>query len=209
MDPANHQTYRQQIFKFMSDDADFVILHWLKTYPMQPVAMVGPNRASREEIKDFFAPELSERYFAIEEIEDLPWFVGSAMTQATFWFTQNNTISRPAELIKQIKATLDKQSFDYESVISAAGDGLVEAELASNMMARLAGPGRLTMSHVTPKRDEGRAIIKQWAEQSGQDPHYVENLLRVFAAKEHGNVCTDIPKCHLCETVFCKRLRNK
>lgn len=209
MNPGNHPIYRQQIFKFMSDDADFVILHWLKTYPWQPVAMVGPNRASREEIKDFFAPEMAERYFVVEEMEDLPWFVGGALTQATFWFTHNNTNCKPAELITQIKSTLDKQSVDYEALISEAGDGFVEAELPANMMARMAGPGRLGMSHVIPKRDEGSTIIKEWAERSGQNPHYVENLLRVFAAKEHGNVCTDIPKCHLCQTVFCKRLRNK
>jgi SAM-dependent methyltransferase len=209
MSPQNHSLYRQQLFKAMGDDADFVIVHWLKTHPSQPVTMVGPNRASREEIKDFFAPEMIERYFAVEEIEDLPWFVGAGLSQATLWFKRNNTICKPTELVAQIKSTLSKNSVDFDALISAAGDGLVEAELMPHMMARIAGPGRLGVSHTNLKRDETGSVLAAWAERAGENAHYIENLLRVFASKDHGKICTDMPNCEECEVVFCKRLRNK
>jgi hypothetical protein len=209
MDPQNHSLYRKQLFKAMRDDANFVIVHWLKTHPSQPVSMVGPNRSSREELKDFFAPEMTERYFAVEEIEDLPWFVGGGLSQATIWFTPNNTSRQPAKLIAQIKSTLSRKSVDYESMIGEAGDGLIEVQLAPHHMARIVGPGRLGMSHTNLKRDQGVPVLAAWAENAGEDPHYVENLIRVFASKDHGNICADIPKCDDCEVVFCKRLRNQ
>jgi hypothetical protein len=191
----------------MGDDADFVIVHWLKTDSTQPAAMVGPNRASREEIADFFAPELTERYFAVEERGDLPWFAGGQMAMATVWFTPNYSVRQPAELVSQIKSTLNKQGFDYESAISEAGDGLAEADLMPHLMARIVGPGRLRMSHTVLKRDEASMAISSWAERSGEDAHYVENLLRVFGSKEHGKVCTDMPNCDVCEVSFCFKKR--
>ncbi len=203
MDPQNHALYRERLFKVMDDDANFVIVHWLKTHPEQPVTMAGPNRASREEIKDFFAPELTERYFAVEERGDLPWFVGGGLSQATLWFMPNDSVRKPAELVSQIKSTLEKQGVDYESAIREAGDGLVEAELTSHLMARIVGPGRLGMSQTILKRDEGSMVISSWAERSGEDAHYIENLLRVFGSKDHGKVCTDIPNCDVCEVRFC------
>ena len=41
MNPQNHQIYREQLFKAMSDDAHFVIVHWLKTHPSQPFGVPG------------------------------------------------------------------------------------------------------------------------------------------------------------------------
>ena len=209
MHPQNHALYRERLFKVMGDNADFVIVHWLKTHPSQPVTMVGPNRASREETKDFFAPEMIERYFAVEERGDLPWFVGGGMSMATVWFIPNYSVRKPAELVSQIKSTLDKQGFDYESAISEAGDGLAEANLMPHLMARIVGPGRLGMSQTILKRDEASAVISSWAKQSGEDAHYMENLLRVFGSKDHGKVCTDMPNCDVCQVSFCSKLRLK
>ncbi len=209
MDPANHQLYRRQLFKALGQDAHFVILHWLQTHPSQPAAMVGPNRASREDVKDFFAPELNERYFAVEDIEDLPWFVGGGLSQATYWFTPNDAHNKPAELLAQIKATLTGRDVNFDDVIDKAGGGLVEGEYPPNLMARIAGPGRLGMSHKNLKRDQGVSVIRDWARRAGEDPRYVENLIRVFASKDHGKLCTDIPNCDACGVAFCKRLRNK
>ena len=210
MHPANHARYREKLFQAMSDDADFVIVSWLKKHPSEPVTMVGPNRASEEEMKAFFAPEMTERYFAVQEKGDLPWFVGSGMAMSYYWFTPNYSFRKPAELVSQIKSTLDKQGFDYESAISDAGDGLAEANLMPHAMALIVGPGRLAMSQTVIKREEASAVISSWAKQSGEDAHYMENLLRVFGSKDHGKVCTDMPKCDVCQVSFCsKKWPNK
>ena len=183
----------------MSDDADFVIVHWFQNYPQQPVAMVGSNRASREEIKDFFAPEMSERFFAVQDKEDLLWVAGGALSLSYYWSTPNNAVQKPAEFVSSIKSTLDKQGVDYEALISEAGDGLVEGKLAPHQMARMVGPGRWRLSHTPLKRDEGAMALSSWAEKAGLDPHYIENLALVFGSSDHGKVCMDVPNCNIRE----------
>ena len=153
----------------MSDDADFVIVHWFQNYLQQPVAMVGPNRASREEIKDFFAPEMSERFFAVQDKGDLSWVAGGALSLSYYWSTPNNAVQKPAEFVSSIKSTLDKQGVDYEALISEAGDGLVEGKLAPHQMARMVGPDRWRLSHTPLKRDEGAMALSSWAEKAGLD----------------------------------------
>ena len=40
---------------------------------------MGPRRADRDDIKTFWAPELQERWFACEELDDLPEMVGGSV----------------------------------------------------------------------------------------------------------------------------------
>ena len=209
MHPSNHGLYRDQVLKLMSDKADYVLLHWLKNHAQQPVTSVGPNRQSRQELKDFFAPDLREKYFAVEEIEDLPVFTGGTLSQATFWFQRNQTYHQPGALLDQIKATLKKHEVDFDQMIAEAGGDLVPAALPTNLMARVVGPGRLGMQLSIPMREEGPRIIHDWAERSGHGAHATENLLRIFAAKEHGGLCNDIPQCKECDVVFCKNKRER
>jgi len=209
MHPDNHALYREQVLKLMSDGADFVLLHWLKNHPQQPVTSVGPNRRSREELKGFFAPDLREKYFAVEEIEDLPIFTGGTLSQATFWFQRNQSFHQPDGLIDQIKATLKKKEVDFDAMIAEAGEGLVSAALPTNLLARVVGPGRLGMELSVPMREEGPRIIHDWAKRAGHDGHMTENLLRIFAAKEHGGLCNDVPQCKECDVMFCKNKRER
>ncbi len=51
----------------------------------------GPTRVSREDIQKFFAPELKERFFAVEEIDGLAEIVGASMAQGYYWFKRVST----------------------------------------------------------------------------------------------------------------------
>jgi hypothetical protein len=98
---------------------------------------------------------------------------------------------------------------DYDAIITDAGDGLVAADLPPNLMARIVGPGRLSITPETLQPDEAVTILRDWAKQTGQDPNYVENLLRIFADAEFANLCTPNPRCDVCEVQFCRRLRHR
>jgi len=98
---------------------------------------------------------------------------------------------------------------DYDAIITDAGDGLVAADLPPNLMARIVGPGRLSITPETLQPDEAVAILRDWAKQTGQDPNYVENLLRIFADAELANLCTPNPRCDVCQVQFCRRLRHR
>ena len=210
MDPVRYPAYRDCVMRAVADDGTFVLLHWTQLFEGQErQGKMGPRRTSREDIKAFFAPEFQERYYAREEFEDLPDMVGGGMGQAYYWFNRNLAHSQPGEMLGQIKATLDKQSVDYAAIIAAAGDGPVQSDMQADLLARIAGPGRLGLAHTVPTPEETPAIIAEFAARAGAEPRYMENLLRVFAAAEHGNVCLPNPRCTECDVSSCKRLRYR
>ena len=209
MDPVRYQAYRERIMSALADDGDLILLHWHPLYPDQPQGKVGPVRTSRADIKTFFAPELQEKFFAREEFEDLPDMVGRGMTQAYYWFQRNQASLKPDALIDQIQATLKRHGVDFESMIIAAGDAPLEADIPDELLACIVGPGRLGLTHAIPAAAEYGQWITAFAENSGHSHRYVENLLRVFASAAHGNVCITNAKCTECEVTTCKRLRYR
>jgi len=209
MDPERYPAYRERLMHAIADDGEFVLLHWHPLYPDQPHGKVGPQRVSREAIKEFFAPELQERFFAAEEFEDLPEMVGRGMTQGYYWFRRNQADLHPGELIAQIEATLTQHEVDFRSPIEAAGDAPLDAAVDDALLATVLGPGRLGVSHRLPPPGDFPALMANLAEGSGRDPRYVENLLRAFAAADYGNICTSDARCTECAVHFCKRLRYR
>jgi cyclopropane fatty-acyl-phospholipid synthase-like methyltransferase len=90
MDPVRHAAYRERVMQSIRPGGHLVILHWLQRTPDEAQSEVGPTRASREAINEFFAPELSEQKFEFEEYDGLPESVGGTMAQAYYWFTRTN-----------------------------------------------------------------------------------------------------------------------
>ena len=210
MDPLRYPAYRERVLGSIADDGDFVLLHWHPRYPGQPSGRMGPLRASREDILKFFAPELQERFFAREEFEDLPELVGGGMSQAYFWLRRNRVHSHPAELVDQVRATFRRNSMDVDAVLAKAGDAPVKAKVAStDLLAKLVGPGRFGLSHTIVSPGDADALLKSWAERSGQNPRTVANLFTLFTSSEHGDLCGAMPKCAQCEVHICKRLRYR
>ena len=209
MDPVRYPAYRERIMKALAPDGDFCLLHWHPLYEGQAQGENGPTRTPREDIKAFFAPEFQERYFAREEFEDLPDFVGRGMCQAYYLFRRNKAELHPQEMIEQVKATLKRHDVDFEGMIQDAGDTLIDAAVSDELMACIVGPGRLGITHRIPEAADAAGKLSAWAERTGQDARYVENLLRVFASEQHGNVCIKNAKCTECDVKFCKRLRYR
>ncbi|MBN8280047.1 MAG: class I SAM-dependent methyltransferase [Gammaproteobacteria bacterium] len=210
MDPVRYPAYRERVLAALGDEADLVLLHWHPRYPGQPSGRMGPRRASREQILDFFAPELQERWFAREEFEDLPDLVGGGMTQAYYWLRRNRAESRPAELLEQVRATFRRNGVDVDARLAGAGTAAVKAKLAApDLLARLAGPGRLGISHVPLSPGDAETRLSAWARRAGQEPRAVLNLLTLFAASDAGDLCGAVPKCGQCEVTACKRLRYR
>ncbi len=210
MDPVRYAAYRATVLKALGDDADFLLLHWHPRFAGQANGKVGPNRVDREDIKNFFAPELQERFFAREEFEDLPDMVGGGMSQAYYWFRRNQVHQKPAELLEQIHATLKRHGVDAAAMLRAAGDRPVEAELPAGLMARLLGPGRLGITHRLPEPAAVAGILAAWAGQAGVSARQLENLLTIFASDRLGKVCVaGAPRCDQCDVAFCKRLRYR
>lgn len=198
MDPVRYPAYRERLLQAIAPDGDFVLLHWHPLYPGQPNGEVGPTRRSRDEIKDFFAPEFQERYYAQEDFEDLPDMVGGGMAQAYYWFRRNQAHWQPAELIAQVRRTLARHAYDFVPGPTPA--------LSAALLARLVGPGRLGITHRVPAADEAAAILADWAAGAGED---AVSLLHQFASDSHAQVCGAVPKCAECDVHFCKRLRYR
>lgn len=210
MEPGRHAAYRTRLLAALGEAADFVLLHWHPRYPGQPSGRMGPRRVAREEILAFFAPDLQERFFAREEFEDLPDIVGGGMVQAVYWLRRNRAWSHPAELLEQLRATFARHGVDVNAALAAAGDGPVKARLAApDLLARIAGPGRLGLSHRPVSPAEAEALVRSWADQEGEDPLAVINLLTMFASTDFGDLCGTAPKCPKCSVRSCKRLRYR
>lgn len=210
MDPVRYPAYRERVLNAIAEDGDFVLLHWHPRYPGQPGGRMGPLRASREDLLKFFAPDLQERFFAREEFEDLPDLVGGGMSQAYYWFRRNRAHAQPQELIDQVRATFRRNKVDVDPVLAAAGDAPVKAKVAAtDLMAKLIGPGRLGIAHSPVSPGEADALLKIWSERAGQNPHLIANLFTLFTSSEHGDLCGPVPKCGQCEVRICKRLRYR
>lgn len=210
MDPVRHPEYRERVLEAIGDDADFVLLHWHPRYVDQPSGRMGPRRASRSRILDFFAPELQERYFAVEEFEDLPELVGGGMSQAYYWFRRSGANAHPRELLAQVRATFRHHGIDIDALLAAAGGRPVKARLeATDLLARLVGPGRLGLSHVTVSPGDADRLMADWARTAGEDPRTVSNLFTLFVSSDHGGLCGVTPRCGECQVQMCKRLRYR
>ncbi len=92
MNPDRYPLYRERVMQSVADEGEFVILHWLKRMPDEPQSEIGPTRVSREDIQKFFAPELKERFFAVEEIGGLTKSVGASMAQGYYWFKRASSV---------------------------------------------------------------------------------------------------------------------
>ena len=209
MEPVRHQDYRATVLKALAPDAEFVLLHWHPLYDDQPNGKMGPTRVSRDDIKSFFAPELQERFFAREEFEDLTSLVGGGMVQAYYWFRHNQAWLRPAELLEQIRGTLDKHGIDYAAILADAGDGAVAAETSDELIRIMLGPGRFGLHHVLPDEQQAGAILEFLAESAGGTADSISNLLRIFGDPGLSNICIPDARCDVCEVNFCKRLRYR
>jgi SAM-dependent methyltransferase len=209
VDPHRHAAYRERVMKLIGDDGDFLLLHWHPLYPGQGNGKMGPRRVDREEILDFFAPDLQLRFFALEEFADLPDMVGGGMCQAYYWFRRNQTHRKPAVLLQQIRATLKRHQYDYETALGSDGERPPDAELAPGLMARVLGPGRLGIAHRTPEPAAVEGVLTAWAKHAGVSVRQARNLLTVFASDRHAGICVaGAPRCAQCEVRFCRRLRD-
>lgn len=210
MDPVRYPAYRERVLAAIADDGDFVLLHWHPRYPGQPSGRMGPLRVDRGEILNFFAPDLQERFFAREEFEDLPDLVGGGMTQAYYWLRRNRAHSHPRELLDQVRATFRRNKIDVDAALASAGNTPVKPRLAAtDLLARLVGPGRLGLAPAAVSPGQADALIKAWSGRAGEDPQQVANLLTLFTSSDHGDICGVMPKCSQCEVQICKRLRYR
>ena len=209
MDPVRYPAYRERIMRAIADDGEFVLLHWHPLYPDQPNGKMGPRRVDRAAIKDFFAPELQERFFAAEEFEDLPEIVGRGMRQAYYWFRRNQAELRPAELVEQIEATMTRHGIDFSNMIDGLTDPANETGVDDEFLATIVGPGRLGIAHKLLEADAVPASLTKFAAAAGADVGYVDKLLRVFASEQYGNICISSARCAECDVRFCKRLRYR
>ena len=198
MDPLRYPAYRERLVQAVAEQGDFVLLHWHPSHPGQANGEVGPNRRSREEIKAFFAPEFQERFFAREEFEDLPKMVGGSMSQAYYWFRRNQAHWQPAELVAQVRQTLERHGY--------SGDPEVAPDVPPQILASLVGPGRLGITHEVPPPADAAQLLHDWSQSAAPD---AENLLRHFASDAHSALCGGTPRCGECEVHFCKRLRYR
>jgi len=209
MDPVRYKAYRECVLKALAPDGEFVLLHWHPLYDDQANGKMGPTRRSRAEIKEFFAPELQERFFAREEFEDLTSFVGGGMVQAYYWFRLNQSFAQPAELLKQIETTLRRHDIDFAGQIEAAGNELIESEFTDELLCTMLGPGRFGLHHVVPDAEQAQDILDSLAAAAGVERHYIDNLLRIFGDAGLSNICVTDARCDVCEVKICKRLRYR
>lgn len=205
MDPVRYDAYRAVVMDALAEDGEFVLLHWHPLYEGQKNGKMGPTRVAREDIKAFFAPELQERFFAREEFEYLPSSVGGGMVQAYYLMRSNQAYSQPAEMLRQIEATLVRHDIDYKQLIESN----VPGDTSDDLLQSILGPGRLGLHHAAPSAAEVADVLTKFAERSGQTTEYVTKLLRVFGSAEAGSVCVQDARCDVCDVVFCKRLRNR
>ncbi len=204
MDPVRYAQYRKTVLQALAAAGEFVLLHWHPLYPGQADGKMGPTRKSRDDIKAFFAPELQERFFAIEHFESLPTLVGGGMAQAYYWFRPNLAWRDAAGLLTQIRATLAANDVFVDALGEGAG-----AAVSDELLAAILGPGRLGLRHTVPELATLPEIIAELAAQAGEPESQVERLLRVFADADAGNICTRDARCTVCQVSYCKRQRYR
>jgi len=203
----SYAPYRERVLKAIAPDADFLLLHWLRRTPEEPQSKVGPTRTSREDIRDFFAPELRERFFALEEFGGLPEMVGGSMAQAYYWFRRSAADLEPGKLLAQVRQTLEKHDVDVGAALQAIGKAGGGAALPREVLA-VGEAGRLGIFHRALEPEQARASFAAWAARTGEDPGTVRALLQAFGSPEHGNVCTNNPRCTECEVRLCNHWRS-
>ena len=109
-----------------------------------------------------------------------------------------------------MRATFRRNKVDVDAVLAAAGAAPVKAKVAAtDLLARLLGPGRFGLSHAPISPGDADALVKSWSAQAGLDPRQVANLFTLFTSSEHGDLCGAVPKCSQCEVHICKRLRYR
>lgn len=199
MDPVRYPAYRERVLRALAGNGDFLLLHWHPLYPGQPDGEAGPRRRSRDEIREFFAPELTERYFAREDFEDLPDVVGGGMSQAYYWFRRNPAHAHPEELLAQLAATLARHG--------VAPGPATEPDLA--LLARIVGPGRLGLSQRIIEPAGAVQAVRDWATAHGRDAEQLLDSLARFSSEALGGICTGNPRCAECEVHYCKRKRYR
>jgi len=82
--PADRETYKQQLCRWLAPGGDFVLIHcgsrgWWDRWP------IGPHRVGREQIVALFAPELTLREYRDERLR-LPLFIGCSALASRYWF---------------------------------------------------------------------------------------------------------------------------
>jgi len=209
MDPVRYAAYREVVLQAVGEAGEFVLLHWHPLYAGQPNGKLGPTRVSREDIKTFFAPEMQERFFALENFESLPSAVGVGMTQAYYWFRPNLAWQRPRELLEQIRVTLGSNDVDTDGLLQHAGAEAFASKVDNELLAQVFGPGRLGWRHELPAADDVPGIIRELAARAGADETEVGNLVKILADSETGNICVADARCTVCEVNYCKRLRYR
>lgn len=207
LDAALHAAYRERVLQALAPQGDFILVHWHPLFAGQADGRMGPTRRDRATIKAFLAPELEEQWFACEDFADLPDMVGGGMTQACYWFRHNQAWLRPRELLGQLQATLRRHGFDTAAWLADAPGG---TSLAPAHLARLVGPGRLGISHLSPDADAAAGLLERWARQAGIDPGEALGLLTAFASPDLAGICVPgAPLCGQCEVRFCRRQRHR
>ncbi len=121
------------------------------------------------------------------------------MSQAYYWFRRSPVDLDPDGLIEQIKSTLERHGVER----------VPDAHAPDEMLCRVIGPGRLAMCYRRPEPEDVADVIGQFARRADIDAAELGNLLAVFAAEAHGNICTANPKCNECKVQYCKRLRDR
>jgi SAM-dependent methyltransferase len=85
MKPVRHDAYRRRLMEWLTDDGDFVLVHYLKRHALD-WRPVGPTRRSRQWVEAFFAPGLVEKDYLEKTYTGLPIVIGPTMAMSTYWF---------------------------------------------------------------------------------------------------------------------------
>ncbi len=80
--------YRGRILRWLQPDGDFALVHWESRSDSDRLRG-GARRASRAQIVEFFAPELTEHRFERLEAEGLPERVGPDLSVGFDWFRRS------------------------------------------------------------------------------------------------------------------------
>ena len=82
--PAERPRYKTQLLKWLTPNADYVLIHFGRRHFLDWWPM-GPRRRNRQEIGSELAPQLSERNYK-EHLEEAPLPVGPTILICEYWF---------------------------------------------------------------------------------------------------------------------------